>query len=100
METALHGIKKFQWYKRTVSKKEWAKKYDIWEKYPKLYEKENEVSFAYMSVEPTLDLQCDDNDLDQVRLFCQKRNLYPRPNKKGEGVPIPSDDINVNEISF
>ena len=80
MQITENGSVLFNWYRKTVSKKEWVLKYEKWDKYPVLNQDKEQVEFAYMSVEPTLDLVCSKDDLVKVREWYKTRNIHPRPN--------------------
>ena len=75
---------KFQWVRRICSLDDWNKMYarDDKEKYPilSISKERKEIEFAYMAVQPTIDLPATRSDLEKIREFCKSKNLYPRPN--------------------
>ena|SRR3990167_671906 len=88
MQKNISNSVKFQWLRKTVSALEWKKRY-IDSNYCILNIHKDgssvkEIEFAYMHTEYaelTLDLPCDDRDLEKIRLFLETKNAYPRPNK-------------------
>ena len=93
---------KFQWLRKTVSAIEWKKNYADSNYCILSIHKDGasvkEIEFAYMHTEyaePTLDLSCDEKDLEKIRLFLEAKNSYPRPNKVSEN---SQEEIKVAEL--
>jgi hypothetical protein len=102
------NTKHFQWHKRVCSLDDWKGKYarDDREKYPIINliregGKVKSIEFAYMATEATIDEKVTSRaELEKILVFCQSKNLYPRPDSQKELVPVEaySEDIDVKKL--